>query len=691
MIGFSGKPRLIVAALVGAITYLWIQSANPELERRDRLQAMLRLIELRDAELMRDILLARAGQLANYDALTRTGQALLSLSQTLRDELAASASPAMARMSDLAGGLSATIQDRLTRIEYLKSDNALLRNSVMSFNEIGRNLQLSAKPADSAGLAALWRLTAGFLENAGPEAARELERELERLSRLKSGLDDYQVLIAHGRLIVEVLPEVDAALQYMIGQPVSSRIDALQQALRLYGDNAERRAERFRLALYLVAVLLAAYLLYQFALLRSHTLALRRAHANLKQEIGERLQAESWLRESEARLRAITDSAHEAIVSVDVGGNLISWNRGAALMFGMAAEEALGTSIQGFWNGALTAIQAQLQADAAPSDRPAGPVREALGSRRDGTEFPIEVSLSAWNRGEERYLTAIIRDIGARKQLEAVARQQEVQLIQANKMTALGTLVSGVAHEINNPNQLILLNAGLLADIWSDALEVLDDRYRVGGEFRLAGLTYTELRGSAGVLIDDIADGAKRIERIVADLKHYARPQTEQAGAAFSLNEAVERAVRLVKHLIVRKTRQFELRLEPALPALHGDSRQVEQVIVNLLINGLDALTDTGQTLSVATRRLDDGHEVCAEVRDQGRGIPAEHIQRLCDPFFTTKQASGGTGLGLAISASLMRAHGGRLSFSSEPGRGTLAQAIFPVNSKPLPAAEHAD
>jgi len=691
MTGFSWKPRLIVAALVGAITYLWIQSANPELERRDRLQATLRIIELRDAELMRDILLTRAGLLTNYDALTRTGQSLLNLSRGLRDELAASVSPEPRRMGDLAGALSAALQDRLTQIEYLKSDNALLRNSVMSFNEIGRNLQLSAKPADSARLTNLWRLMAGFLENAGPESGRELEQELERLSGLNSQSDDYQVLIAHGRLIVEVLPKVDAALQSIIGQPILSRIDDLQHALRLYGDGAERHAEHFRLALYLVAVLLAAYLLYQFALLRSHTLALRRAHASLKQEIGERLQAESWLRESEARLRAITDSAREAIVSVDAGGNLVSWNRGAALMFGEAAEEALGTSSQRFWINAQAAIQAQLQAEADATDRMINPITESLGIRRDGETFPIEVSLSHWTRGEERFSTAIIRDISARRQLEAVARQQELQLIQANKMTALGTLVSGVAHEINNPNQLILLNAGLLADIWSDALEILDDRYRAGGEFSLAGLPYTELRASAGVLIDDIGDGAKRIERIVADLKHYARPQTEQAGAAFSLNEAVERAVRLVRHVIARKTDYFEIRLDSALPPLQGDPRQVEQVIVNLLINGLDALTDTDQTLGVATRRLDGEGEVCVEVTDQGCGISPEHIQQLCDPFFTTKQACGGTGLGLAISASLMRAHGGRLNFSSEPGRGTVAQAIFPVNSKPWLVAEHAD
>lgn len=691
MTAISWQPRLIVAGLLLALTYLWLQSASPELERRNRLQTTLRIIELRDAELMRDILLARAGLLANYDALTKAGQELLRLSQSLQTELQPANADAEKLMGKLADQLVATVHDSLVQIEYLKSDNALLRNSVMSFDEIGKNLRAAAKPADSAKLGNLWRLMFSFMDSPQPELANEIQQELDRLAGLASLSDDYRLLIAHGRLIIEVSPKVDTLLRQIIAQPIVSRVDDLQQALRQYSDSVEQQAEVYRLTLYLVAVVLLAYLLYQFVLLRANTLDLRRAHANLQQEINERLQAESWLRESEARLRAITDSAHEAIISVDMQGNIVSWNQGAQLMFGYTADLILGQPYQQLLAKPSPAFLEQISQEQATNRRltPDSQMLESKALRQDGSAFPVELSLSSWMRGTERYLTAIIRDISARKHLEEVARQQELQLMQANKMTALGTLVSGVAHEINNPNQLILFNSGLLADIWSDALEVLEDRYQASGEFSLGGLPYTEMRNSAAVLIHDVKDGAKRIERIVAELKNYARPPSAGSQISFAINEVVERAVRLLKHLIDQKTLHFKTELSEALPLLRGDPQQVEQVLINLLINALEALPDPQKSVSVATKLLDDG-QVCVEVRDQGVGIAAEHIQQLCDPFFTTKQANGGTGLGLAISASLLRAQGGRLSFSSSPGQGTCARVIFPVNPVPAMEANHA-
>jgi len=138
MIAISWQPWLIVAGLLLALTYLWIQNTSPELERRNRLQSTLRIIELRDAELMSDILLARVGLLANYDALTKAGQELLRLSRSLQTDLQPANADAEKLMGKLADRLTATVQDSLVQIEYLKSDNALLRNSVMSFDEIGK-------------------------------------------------------------------------------------------------------------------------------------------------------------------------------------------------------------------------------------------------------------------------------------------------------------------------------------------------------------------------------------------------------------------------------------------------------------------------------------------------------------------------------------------------------------------------
>ena len=148
------------------------------------------------------------------------------------------------------------------------------------------------------------------------------------------------------------------------------------------------------------------------------------------------------------------------------------------------------------------------------------------------------------------------------------------------------------------------------------------------------------------------------------------------------LNEAVERALRLLAHLVKNRTDRLQVGLAQGLPSLPGDAQHVEQIVVNLLTNAVEALPDRKHGVTVTTSFDASKRCVVLEVRDEGVGIPPDHLARLCDPFFTTKQESGGTGLGLAITSSLVRLHGGRLTFDSEPGKGTRARVTFPCHSE---------
>jgi signal transduction histidine kinase len=145
------------------------------------------------------------------------------------------------------------------------------------------------------------------------------------------------------------------------------------------------------------------------------------------------------------------------------------------------------------------------------------------------------------------------------------------------------------------------------------------------------------------------------------------------------LNDAVQRGVRLLRHLIQRKTTHFQVELAEFSPCMWGDAQHLEHVVVNLIVNALESLPDSGCGVRVSTRWAPEDHYLVLEVADQGVGIAPQHLARLCDPFFTTKAAKGGTGLGLAITATLVHEHGGRLTFESEPGRGTRVCVTLPA------------
>lgn len=260
---------------------------------------------------------------------------------------------------------------------------------------------------------------------------------------------------------------------------------------------------------------------------------------------------------------------------------------------------------------------------------------------------------------------------------EQTAHKQQQQMIQLDKMVALGTLVSGVAHEINNPNNFVMLNAPVLREAYESIMPILEEYYEENGDFVMGGLQYTDMRKNIPTLFAGILEGARRINSIVQSLKGFVRIETSGFRQPADMNSVIQSALVLVGNQIERSTKHFSLELAESLPAVKGNAQRLEQVIINLIQNACEALPDAEGAIVVSTSS--DGRSVVVEVRDNGCGIPPEELPHIMDPFYTSKRNSGGTGLGLSVSLGIVKDHQGTLDFASTPGEGTTASLTFPV------------
>jgi len=276
------------------------------------------------------------------------------------------------------------------------------------------------------------------------------------------------------------------------------------------------------------------------------------------------------------------------------------------------------------------------------------------------------------------HIAGIITDITEYKNAEQRSKYQQQQLIEADRMASLGVLVSGVAHEINNPNNFISLNAPMLLEIFKDILPILEWYYKEYGNFIIAGISYPQIASDIISLINGIDKGSKRIKKIVADLKNYARHDDKNIFCEIDINKVVKSSIVLMKSMLRKKTNIFQMKLYPEPLTIYGNFNRLEQVLINLLQNACDSLTSNTQGIIISTSIQPDNHSVIITISDQGCGIKPEHISKLTDPFFTTKRDIGGTGLGLPISAGIIKDHGGEISFNSKPGAGTTVTVIIP-------------
>jgi signal transduction histidine kinase len=271
------------------------------------------------------------------------------------------------------------------------------------------------------------------------------------------------------------------------------------------------------------------------------------------------------------------------------------------------------------------------------------------------------------------------------EQLEAIQQRNEKalhdsqqQLQQAQKMETLGTLVAGVAHEINNPINLIMYNIPLLQKIWADFMPVLKERQQAAPNQRFGGFDYDFLAANLVQLIADMDMAAHRVAKTVSDLKNFSRQSNVAEKAPLQINTAVRNAMRLAQTTLRTSSVDVELYLGEDLPDIDGNLQSIEQTVLNILINAVQSIDHDQGRINVTTGlRTQDGR-VFIRVADNGRGISDAIADKIFLPFITDKHSEGGTGLGLSVSYSMVKSHEGEIVFDTTPGSGTSFTVLLP-------------
>jgi PAS domain S-box-containing protein len=278
-------------------------------------------------------------------------------------------------------------------------------------------------------------------------------------------------------------------------------------------------------------------------------------------------------------------------------------------------------------------------------------------------------------------LYCAFHDITEAVRIEDESRQLHTRLIETNKMTALGTLASGIAHEINNPNNFIMSNTQIIEQIWQDAIKILVEFSQERDDFSLGGLGFDEVKEVVPQLMQATLEGSRRIKTITDNLKEFSRPKEIDSYQKVAINDVMNFAIAMLANEIKKFTDSFSFTPGDSLPLFYGNSQQIEQVVVNLIHNALQSLPQRTCGVLVTSSFDEKEQAISVNIHDEGVGMNKEMMHRITDPFFTTKQDQGGTGLGLYVSYSIIQKHQGTMDFFSESGKGTTAIIKIPINA----------
>lgn len=304
--------------------------------------------------------------------------------------------------------------------------------------------------------------------------------------------------------------------------------------------------------------------------------------------------------------------------------------------------------------------------------------------RKDGDIRIIEEQGMVFVDGQGNAVRTLgtFRDVTEERRLRQESEYRLQQIIQADKLASLGEVVAGVAHEINNPNSFITYNVPLLEDTWRMFEPIIEQFDHANPGWRCGHMAIKGLCRDMNEIIQAIKIGSDRINKVVSNLKDFARVDDGPVGKPVQINQVIEKTMTIVGARVRKAVRHLNIDLMPDLPIITGHFQKLEQVIANLVLNAANAVVspDSGE-ISISTRFIDRLEAVIIEVADNGLGMSPDVLERVFDPFFTTRRESGGTGLGLSVSYSLIKEHNGVIGVLSRQGIGSRFTVYLPLDS----------